>query len=109
MLVVSVVLIGIFWCFVSANVSSTQDPYWPQMWYLNRSLWSDKVDLNVTGAWAQGFSGKGVVVAVVDDGLELVCSQNKIDSRNNNSTKIFVRAGGAYVLAPKCFVHANFA
>ena len=45
-----------------------QDPLYPFMWYLNPSY--DKTDhMNVTGAWKQGFSGAGVVVSILDDGL----------------------------------------
>lgn len=28
-------------------------------------------DVNVTGVWGQGITGKGIVVAILDDGLEL--------------------------------------
>ncbi|KAG8180866.1 hypothetical protein JTE90_016881 [Oedothorax gibbosus] len=43
------------------------DPRWPQMWYLNRG---DGLDMNVQDAWAQGVTGKGIVVTILDDGLE---------------------------------------
>ncbi|XP_042864321.1 furin-like protease 1, isoforms 1/1-X/2 isoform X3 [Penaeus japonicus] len=43
------------------------DPKWPQMWYLNRG---GTLDMNVQPAWAEGVSGKGVVVTILDDGLE---------------------------------------
>ncbi|XP_035208871.1 furin-like, partial [Stegodyphus dumicola] len=43
------------------------DPRWPQMWYLNRG---EGLDMNVQDAWAQGVTGKGVVVTILDDGLE---------------------------------------
>ncbi|CAL4066184.1 unnamed protein product [Meganyctiphanes norvegica] len=43
------------------------DPRWPQMWYLNRG---DNLDMNVQQALAEGVSGKGVVVTILDDGLE---------------------------------------
>ncbi|XP_042210078.1 furin-like protease 1 isoform X3 [Homarus americanus] len=43
------------------------DPKWPQMWYLNRG---GSLDMNVQAAWAEGVSGKGVVVTILDDGLE---------------------------------------
>ena len=46
------------------------DPLWPFAWYLSRGLTSNLPDMNVTGAWKLGYSGKGVVVSVVDDGLE---------------------------------------
>lgn len=43
------------------------DPRWPQMWYLNRG---QGLDMNVQSAWAQGVTGKGIVVTILDDGLE---------------------------------------
>ena len=30
----------------------------------------DGLDMNVQGAWSEGVSGKGVVVTILDDGLE---------------------------------------
>lgn len=47
------------------------DPYWNEMWYINRHMSDPKMpDMNVTGAWAQGYSGRGVSVTFLDDGLE---------------------------------------
>ncbi|XP_041451092.1 furin-like protease 1 isoform X1 [Drosophila obscura] len=43
------------------------DAKWPQMWYLNRG---GGLDMNVIPAWKQGITGKGVVVTILDDGLE---------------------------------------
>ncbi|KAH8383890.1 hypothetical protein KR009_011094 [Drosophila setifemur] len=43
------------------------DVRWPQMWYLNRG---GGLDMNVIPAWKQGITGKGVVVTILDDGLE---------------------------------------
>uniref|UniRef100_A0A8D8M392 furin n=1 Tax=Cacopsylla melanoneura TaxID=428564 RepID=A0A8D8M392_9HEMI len=43
------------------------DPMWPQMWYLNRG---GGLDMNVQGAWEEGITGKGVVITILDDGLE---------------------------------------
>lgn len=28
-------------------------------------------DLNVTGVWSQGITGKGVAIAILDDGLDM--------------------------------------
>ena len=48
------------------------DPLWPQMWFLNRG--DDEngngLDMNVEEAWKTGVSGKGVVVTILDDGVE---------------------------------------
>ncbi|XP_050428301.1 furin-like protease 1, isoforms 1/1-X/2 isoform X1 [Adelges cooleyi] len=43
------------------------DPKWPTMWYLNRG---GGADMNVQGAWEEGITGKGIVVTILDDGLE---------------------------------------
>ncbi|KAH8311741.1 hypothetical protein KR044_007799 [Drosophila immigrans] len=46
---------------------SFDDPKWNQMWYLNRG---SGLDMNVIPAWKEGITGKGVVVTILDDGLE---------------------------------------
>ena len=47
------------------------DPQWESSWYLNRNLKNPQLpDMNVTGAWSQGVSGKGISVTFLDDGLE---------------------------------------
>ena len=46
------------------------DPLWPQMWFLNRESINNLPDMNVTGAWSMGYSGKGVSVTFLDDGIE---------------------------------------
>lgn len=44
------------------------DPRWKdQVWYLNSS---DGKGMNIAEVWQQGITGKGVVVAVVDDGIQ---------------------------------------
>jgi len=43
------------------------DDRWPQMWYMNRG---GGMDMNVQGAWAQGITGKGISVTILDDGIE---------------------------------------
>ncbi|CAB04086.1 Furin-like protease kpc-1 [Caenorhabditis elegans] len=50
------------------------DPLWTDMWYLNRgehhSDSTTRMDHNVKEAWDLGYTGKGVVVTILDDGLE---------------------------------------
>ncbi|VDD76913.1 unnamed protein product [Mesocestoides corti] len=48
------------------------DLKYPDMWYLIRASKKDhsEVDLNVQEAWQLGYSGKGVVVTIMDDGLD---------------------------------------
>ena len=48
-----------------------QNPLFPQQYHLSR-LTADTATLNVTGAWDTGLTGSGVVVAIVDDGLQYV-------------------------------------
>ncbi|KAI8882672.1 hypothetical protein K501DRAFT_323903 [Backusella circina FSU 941] len=45
------------------------DPGFDEQWHLiNREQLG--FDLNVTGVWSQGITGKGVVVAILDDGID---------------------------------------
>ena len=43
---------------------SFNDKYFPKQWYLYDDY------NNVTGAWRQGVTGRGIVVTILDDGLE---------------------------------------
>lgn len=43
------------------------DPLVSAQWHLRQA---NGIDLNVFGAWAQGFTGRGVAVGVYDDGIE---------------------------------------
>ena len=50
---------------------SKQDPMWPYLWYINRHVFNKNLtDMNITSAWQQGYTGKGVSVTFLDDGLE---------------------------------------
>ncbi|XP_021944042.1 furin-like protease 1, isoforms 1/1-X/2 isoform X2 [Folsomia candida] len=54
----------------SARRSKTfnfNDPRWIGQWYLNRGA---GLDMNVIEAWNEGITGKGIVVTILDDGLE---------------------------------------
>lgn len=47
------------------------DPLFKEQWYLRNTGQNGgkpKLDLNVEAAWAQGFSGKNVTTAIMDDG-----------------------------------------
>lgn len=61
------------------------DPLWKEMWHLvitklmhvllvydclSNHFQNKKKELNVELAWSKNFTGYGIVVAVVDDGLE---------------------------------------
>lgn len=43
------------------------DPRWAEMWYLNRGK---ALDMNVQNVWKKNITGRGVVVTILDDGLE---------------------------------------
>ncbi|XP_048877204.1 neuroendocrine convertase 1 isoform X1 [Brienomyrus brachyistius] len=49
------------------------DPMWSQQWYLQDTRTSaslPKLDLHVIPVWRKAITGKGVVITVLDDGLE---------------------------------------
>ncbi|XP_056372621.1 proprotein convertase subtilisin/kexin type 4 isoform X2 [Hyla sarda] len=48
------------------NVLPT-DPMFQKQWYMNKDI---SQDLNVLSAWRHGFTGHGVVVTILDDGIE---------------------------------------
>ncbi|XP_071160494.1 furin-like [Mytilus edulis] len=45
----------------------TVDTEWPNLWYLNGDV---SPSMKVDKAWAAGYSGKGITIAVLDDGLQ---------------------------------------
>ncbi|XP_073971450.1 furin-like protease 2 isoform X2 [Rhodnius prolixus] len=45
------------------------DPLYAQQWYLNGGA-ENGLDMNVAPAWAKGYTGKGVVVSILDDGIQ---------------------------------------
>ena len=46
------------------------DPQWNEQWHLYNTREVGN-DLNVTGVWLQGITGKGVTVCIIDDGLDM--------------------------------------
>ncbi|KAI0984300.1 hypothetical protein GJ496_004315 [Pomphorhynchus laevis] len=58
------------------------DPFWPKMWYLNPKFEQAR-RMNIYGAWLQGYSGKGVHIAVIDDGIDY----NHVDLIRNYDSK----------------------
>ncbi|CAH2087558.1 unnamed protein product [Euphydryas editha] len=45
------------------------DPLFKEQWYLNGGA-KDGLDMNVALAWQKGYTGKGVVVSILDDGIQ---------------------------------------
>ncbi|XP_074062783.1 proprotein convertase subtilisin/kexin type 5 isoform X2 [Macrotis lagotis] len=48
------------------------DPKWPSMWYMHCSdnTHPCQSDMNIEGAWKRGYTGRDVVVTILDDGIE---------------------------------------
>ncbi|XP_071539897.1 neuroendocrine convertase 2 [Panulirus ornatus] len=49
------------------------DPYFPYQWYLKNTGQNGgkpRLDLNVEAAWAQGYTGRNVTTAIMDDGID---------------------------------------
>ena len=46
------------------------DPMWDKLWYLNPKNKHYQNSMRVKEAWEKGYTGKGVVVTILDDGLE---------------------------------------
>ncbi|KAA3680673.1 uncharacterized protein DEA37_0012853 [Paragonimus westermani] len=55
------------------------DPHYQDMWYITRGSRNEGYDMNVLEAWQLGYTGKGVVVSIMDDGLDY----NHTDLRRN--------------------------
>ncbi|KAL1138007.1 hypothetical protein AAG570_009702 [Ranatra chinensis] len=53
----------------TVNSQTFPDPLYSQQWYLNGGA-EDGMDMNVGPAWARGYTGKGVVVSILDDGIQ---------------------------------------
>lgn len=54
---------------IAANLSII-DPIFHDQWHLYNSMQLGH-DINVTGVWQQGITGKGATVCIVDDGLDM--------------------------------------
>ncbi|XP_014666816.1 PREDICTED: furin-like [Priapulus caudatus] len=52
---------------VVENLIPPNDPQWRKQWYLHRG---GNLDIRVKGAWEMGYTGKNVVVTILDDGIE---------------------------------------
>ncbi|GIY43276.1 furin-like protease 2 [Caerostris darwini] len=46
-----------------------RDPLYPEQWFLHGGAYR-QYDMNVIPAWEQGYTGKGVVVTILDDGIQ---------------------------------------
>ncbi|XP_024081815.1 furin-like protease 2 isoform X2 [Cimex lectularius] len=55
---------------VAKNGVYFTDPLYKEEWYLNGGA-RGGFDMNVKAAWQKGYSGKGVVVSILDDGIQI--------------------------------------
>lgn len=49
---------------------STSDPQFHEEWYIDRGEGSAEPTYNIISAWEAGYTGKGIRIAVVDDGVD---------------------------------------
>uniref|UniRef100_A0A667I0B0 Proprotein convertase subtilisin/kexin type 5 n=1 Tax=Lynx canadensis TaxID=61383 RepID=A0A667I0B0_LYNCA len=58
--------------FSRAQPTYFNDPKWPSMWYMHCSdnTHPCQSDMNIEGAWKRGYTGKNIVVTILDDGIE---------------------------------------
>ena len=54
---------------VDEKASSIHDPLFRKQWFINGGAY-DGTDMNVIPAWQKGITGKGVVVTILDDGIQ---------------------------------------
>lgn len=55
---------------VIASSLEIEDPIFKEQWHLYNTVQLGH-DLNVTGVWTQGITGKGTITCVIDDGLDM--------------------------------------
>jgi len=69
------------------NTAAPNDPLFNDQWHLkNTGEFSGSrkgEDLNVTGAWAMGYTGQGINIVVVDDGVEYKHEDLAVDQANS--------------------------
>ncbi|XP_075391324.1 proprotein convertase subtilisin/kexin type 4 isoform X2 [Tenrec ecaudatus] len=52
---------------VKRSLVMPTDPWFPKQWYMNNEV---QPDLNILQVWGQGLTGQGIVISVLDDGIE---------------------------------------
>lgn len=66
-----------------------EDPYYQDQWHLNNTSqlpgFVNSEDINAEAAWLQGYKGKGITVALVDDGLDAV-HEDLVDNVSESSS-----------------------
>ncbi|KAB7507163.1 Furin-like protease 2 [Armadillidium nasatum] len=54
---------------IRRGTSRFPDPYFSHQWYLSEGAVGG-FDMNVSAAWLEGYTGKGVVISILDDGIQ---------------------------------------
>ncbi|XP_028627461.1 proprotein convertase subtilisin/kexin type 4 [Grammomys surdaster] len=52
---------------VKRSLVVPSDPWFSKQWYMNKEI---QQDLNILKVWNQGLTGRGVVISILDDGIE---------------------------------------
>ncbi|KAM6219901.1 proprotein convertase subtilisin/kexin type 4 [Rhynchocyon petersi] len=52
---------------VKRSLAVPTDPWFSKQWYMNNDV---QPDLNILQVWGQGLTGQGIVVSILDDGIE---------------------------------------
>ncbi|XP_012585419.1 PREDICTED: proprotein convertase subtilisin/kexin type 4 isoform X2 [Condylura cristata] len=52
---------------VKRSLAVPTDPWFSKQWYMNKDT---QPDLNILQVWNQGLTGQGIVVSILDDGIE---------------------------------------
>ncbi|VDN50108.1 unnamed protein product [Dracunculus medinensis] len=83
--------------------TSFDDPLWPKQWILHDDKTKNQMELimNITGAWNLGYTGSGIVISIIDDGLEYnhsdlaanYDSKASYDLINNNNDPMPIKNG----------------
>ncbi|XP_041465657.1 proprotein convertase subtilisin/kexin type 5-like isoform X2 [Lytechinus variegatus] len=58
---------------VKRDMTRFSDPLWPNQWYLDGNFSGDSkpiASMNIQQAWDKGYTGAGIVITIMDDGLE---------------------------------------
>jgi kexin len=62
-----------------------QDPMFPDQWHLVNEKFPEHM-MNVTGVWAMGITGKGVISSFIDDGVDYTAEDLKDNFVSTNSS-----------------------
>lgn len=79
-----------------ADALNIRDPSFNQQWHLLNTI-SPGNDLNVSGVWDMGITGKGVNAAIVDDGLDY-----ESEDLAPNFVSILFHSGRSLILGTVC-------